>query len=70
MHHCDETGDTHSFSARFVGLVRKHFPHSLLHFEDFGVANAHKLLETYRDKHAVFNDDMYVVCRNSSTDVH
>ena len=45
---------------RFVQLVRKYLPHSLLHFEDFGVTNAQRLLELYRDKHAVFNDDMCI----------
>lgn len=43
---------------RFVQLVRKYHPHSLLHFEDFGVNNAQRLLDIYRDKHAVFNDDV------------
>lgn len=46
------------FIDKFVELVRKHHPHSLLHFEDFGVTNALRLLQKYRDKHAVFNDDM------------
>lgn len=46
------------FIDKFVGLVRKHFPRSLLHFEDFGVGNAHRLLDTYRNKHVVFNDDI------------
>ena len=41
--------------------VRKHNPHCLLHFEDFGVGNAQRLLDLYRDKHAVFNDDVYVI---------
>jgi len=41
-----------------VQLVRKHYPHSLLHFEDFGVTNAGRLLHRYRDDHAVFNDDI------------
>ena len=45
--------------SRFVQLVRKHLPRSLLHFEDFGVSNAQRLLSIYRDKHAVFNDDVY-----------
>lgn len=45
---------------RFVQLVRQYLPHSLLHFEDFGVNNAKRLLDLYQDKHAVFNDDVYV----------
>lgn len=40
--------------------MRKHYPHSLLHFEDFGVYNAKRLLDLYRDQHAVFNDDVSV----------
>ena len=43
---------------RFVQLVRKYHPHCLLHFEDFGVTNAQRLLELYRPQHAVFNDDV------------
>ncbi|KAI1786789.1 hypothetical protein LXA43DRAFT_1032048 [Ganoderma leucocontextum] len=46
------------FVDRFVQLVRKHHPHCLLHFEDFGVTNAKRLLDKYRDSHAVFNDDV------------
>jgi malate dehydrogenase (oxaloacetate-decarboxylating) len=46
------------FIDKFVQLVRKHFPHSLLHFEDFGVTNAERILELYRDKHSCFNDDI------------
>ncbi|KAF7307234.1 Malic enzyme [Mycena indigotica] len=46
------------FVDKFVQLVRKHYPHSLLHFEDFGVTNAHRLLRRYKDTHAVFNDDI------------
>ncbi|KAI0370055.1 hypothetical protein BV20DRAFT_944774 [Pilatotrama ljubarskyi] len=46
------------FVDRFVQLVRKYHPHSLLHFEDFGVTNAKRLLDKYRDKHACFNDDV------------
>lgn len=47
-----------TFVDKFVQLVRKHHPHSLLHFEDFGTANAGRLLKKYRDQHAVFNDDI------------
>lgn len=44
--------------SRFVQLVRRYKPNSLLHFEDFGVSNAQRLLTLYRDKHSVFNDDV------------
>lgn len=44
---------------RFVQLIRKHLPNSLLHFEDFGIKNARRLLDEYKESHAVFNDDMY-----------
>ncbi|KAI9513089.1 hypothetical protein F5148DRAFT_1158637 [Russula earlei] len=50
--------DYDQFTDKFVQLVRKYLPHSLLHFEDFGVTNAQRLLDLYRDKHAVFNDDI------------
>ncbi|KDQ06040.1 hypothetical protein BOTBODRAFT_39842 [Botryobasidium botryosum FD-172 SS1] len=46
------------FVDKFVQLVRKHHPHCLLHFEDFGVTNAQRLLAKYRDAHAIFNDDV------------
>ncbi|KIP03206.1 hypothetical protein PHLGIDRAFT_111171 [Phlebiopsis gigantea 11061_1 CR5-6] len=50
--------DYDRFVDKFVQLVRKHYPHSLLHFEDFGVSNAKRLLDLYHDQHAVFNDDV------------
>ncbi|KAK8853220.1 hypothetical protein IAR55_003922 [Kwoniella newhampshirensis] len=46
------------FLEKFVGLVKKHQPKCLLHFEDFGVTNAQKLLAKYRDQHSIFNDDI------------
>ena len=45
-------------ACRFVQLVRKYHPNALLHFEDFGVSNAQRLLDIYRDMHSVFNDDV------------
>ncbi|KAK7063920.1 malic enzyme [Favolaschia claudopus] len=50
--------DYDNFLDKFVQIVRKHFPHSLLHFEDFGVTNAQRILRHYRDSHAIFNDDI------------
>ncbi|THH08897.1 hypothetical protein EW145_g2408 [Phellinidium pouzarii] len=46
------------FVDKFVNLVHKYYPQTLLHFEDFGVSNAQRLLSIYRDKHPVFNDDV------------
>lgn len=48
----------HQFTDAFVDLVVKHQPQCLLHFEDFGVTNAQVLLERYRERQAVFNDDI------------
>ncbi|KAK7049758.1 NAD-dependent malic enzyme, mitochondrial [Paramarasmius palmivorus] len=50
-----------AFIDKFVQLVKKHYPNSLLHFEDFGVSNANKILKRYREVHSVFNDDMWVL---------
>nr|XP_031860408.1 uncharacterized protein CI109_004018 [Kwoniella shandongensis]KAA5527480.1 hypothetical protein CI109_004018 [Kwoniella shandongensis] len=47
-----------AFLEKFVGLVKKHQPKCLLHFEDFGVTNAQSLLARYRDQHSIFNDDI------------
>jgi len=44
--------------SRFVHLIRKYLPHSLLHFEDFGIKNARRFLDKYKEIHTVFNDDM------------
>ncbi|OCF38112.1 malate dehydrogenase (oxaloacetate-decarboxylating) [Kwoniella heveanensis BCC8398] len=46
------------FVDKFVGLVKKHQPNCLLHFEDFGVTNAQRLLARYRDQLSIFNDDI------------
>lgn len=46
------------FIDKFVQLIRKHQPHCLLHFEDFGVTNAQRFLDLYRNEHSVFNDDI------------
>jgi len=50
--------DYDAYVDQFMHLVRKYLPHCLVHFEDFGVDNARRILEKYRPLHAVFNDDI------------
>ncbi len=47
-----------AFIDHYVEVVRKLFPHALLHWEDFGADNAREILNRYRDQFATFNDDM------------
>jgi malate dehydrogenase (oxaloacetate-decarboxylating) len=42
----------------FVSAVRKRWPHVLLHWEDFAIGNANRLLTRYRDQLCTFNDDI------------
>jgi malate dehydrogenase (oxaloacetate-decarboxylating) len=44
--------------AAYIGACSRLFPHALLHFEDFGPANARRILEQYRHRVRIFNDDM------------
>lgn len=46
------------FIEHFVNTVHELFPQSFLHWEDFGLQNARRILETYRHQHCTFNDDM------------
>ncbi|MFT8318194.1 MAG: malolactic enzyme [Sporolactobacillus sp.] len=48
----------YSFVDQFVQAVKKLFPESLLHWEDFGRAHAATILEKYGDQMATFNDDI------------
>jgi malate dehydrogenase (oxaloacetate-decarboxylating) len=42
----------------FVEAVRKRWPHVLLHWEDFAIGNANRLLARYREQLCTFNDDI------------
>src|SRR5215218_2111785 len=46
------------FIDAYVQAATKLFPHALLHWEDFGAANARRILERYADQCCTFNDDM------------
>jgi malate dehydrogenase (oxaloacetate-decarboxylating) len=46
------------FVAAFVDAVRARWPHVLLHWEDFAIGNANRLLARYRDELCSFNDDI------------
>jgi malate dehydrogenase (oxaloacetate-decarboxylating) len=42
----------------YVSVASKLFPHAMLHWEDFGAANARRILNTYAYQVCTFNDDM------------
>jgi malate dehydrogenase (oxaloacetate-decarboxylating) len=44
--------------AAYVDCAHRLFPKALLHWEDFGPANARRILLEYRDQVCTFNDDM------------
>lgn len=46
------------FIDKFVEAQQKAFPEALLHFEDFGRANAQVILDKYKNEIATFNDDI------------
>ena len=46
------------FIDAYVQTARRMFPDALLHWEDFGVDNARRILDRYADEVCTFNDDM------------
>ncbi|KAF2138248.1 uncharacterized protein K452DRAFT_234426 [Aplosporella prunicola CBS 121167] len=47
-----------SFVDKFVKAARKRYPNAYIHFEDFGLPNARRILEKYTPEIACFNDDV------------
>src|ERR1051326_5071212 len=47
-----------AFIDAYVEAVTELFPHALLQWEDFASANGRRILEKYRDRICIFNDDM------------
>jgi malate dehydrogenase (oxaloacetate-decarboxylating) len=57
--HPRRRGDEYDdFVRRYIETAHRLFPKAILHFEDFGPANARRILQTYGDKYCVFNDDI------------
>lgn len=47
-----------AFVERFVEVTTSLYPHAMIHWEDFGAGNAHRILDRYRDRCCTFNDDI------------
>ncbi len=47
-----------AFIEAFVEAAQRVFPHAMIHWEDFGADNAHRILNAYRDRICTFNDDV------------
>jgi malate dehydrogenase (oxaloacetate-decarboxylating) len=50
--------DYDAFVQKYIETAHRLFPNAMLHFEDFGPANARMILEKYSCDYCVFNDDI------------
>jgi len=68
------------FISKFITSVRSHYPKAYIHCEDFGLTNARRILDNYRSKVPMFNDDVqgtgvvtlagiYAACHISKLDI-
>ncbi|RRD07297.1 NAD-dependent malic enzyme [Arachnia propionica] len=46
------------FIDHFVATTSRLFPKAMIHWEDFGAGNAHRILARYHDEICTFNDDI------------
>ncbi|HET9127931.1 MAG TPA: NAD-dependent malic enzyme [Propionibacteriaceae bacterium] len=59
VHHARVRGQRYDdFVERFVQTATSLYPDAMIHWEDFGPSNAHRILEKYRDEICTFNDDI------------
>ena len=47
-----------AFIDEYVKVATEMFPKAMLHWEDFGISNARRILNRYKDKICTFNDDV------------
>lgn len=59
VHHSRVRGQRYDdFVDAFAQTAHRLFPSAMIHWEDFGAANAHRILDRYRQELCTFNDDI------------
>lgn len=57
-HHRVDVASYDAFIDRYVQAATELFPRALLHWEDLGATNGHRVLARYKDECCTFNDDI------------